>query len=178
MRSTLYERQLDFSQLIRMTPAEIEARLRGSPVSLGFNWRGLVEIASMEALPIDMHDATALAWARGTLLAYNRLATASDSEPIDRVGQLRGIPQRGDEEWEHEQVKAADTELTWAASDEPDLDHYEVVWRPTPADQWTHVIDVGAGTSATINLSKDNAMFGVRAVDTAGHRSPAAFPGL
>jgi hypothetical protein len=27
-----------------------------------------------------------------------------------------------------------------------------------------------------VNLSKDNVFFGVRAVDTAGHRSPVAFP--
>ena len=69
-----------------------------------------------------------------------------------------------------------DTELTWDASTAADLDHYEVVWRPTTADQWTHVIDVGTATSARIDLSKDNAFFGVRAVDSGGHRSPAAFP--
>ncbi|MGH3332071.1 MAG: M28 family metallopeptidase [Nocardioidaceae bacterium] len=69
-----------------------------------------------------------------------------------------------------------DTELTWTANEETDLDHYEVVWRPTTEDDWTQVIDAGAGTHARIDLSKDNVIFGVRAVDTAGHRSPAAFP--
>ncbi len=69
-----------------------------------------------------------------------------------------------------------DTELTWTANEETDLDHYEVVWRPTTEDDWTRVIDVGAGTHARIDLSKDNVVFGVRAVDTAGHRSPSAFP--
>jgi hypothetical protein len=69
-----------------------------------------------------------------------------------------------------------DTELTWDASPEADLDHYEVVWRPTTADEWTHVVDVGDATTARIDLSKDNAFFGVRAVDRRGHRSPAAFP--
>ena len=69
-----------------------------------------------------------------------------------------------------------DTELVWHASPEPDLDHYEVVWRPTIDDDWTHVIDVGPRTRARIDLSKDNVFFGVRAVDRQGHRSPVAFP--
>ena len=69
-----------------------------------------------------------------------------------------------------------DTELTWDPNHEADLDHYEVVWRPTIEDDWTHVIDVGRANRARINLSKDNVFFGVRAVDRTGMRSPAAFP--
>ena len=69
-----------------------------------------------------------------------------------------------------------DTELTWDRNREADLDHYEVVWRPTIEDDWTHVIDVGRDTRTRINLSKDNVFFGVRAVDRSGVRSPAAFP--
>jgi Peptidase family M28 len=69
-----------------------------------------------------------------------------------------------------------DTELTWTANPEADLDHYEVVWRPTTAAEWTMVVDVGTATRARIDLSKDNVAFGVRAVDSDGHRSPAAFP--
>ncbi len=69
-----------------------------------------------------------------------------------------------------------DTELTWDPNPEADLDHYEVVWRPTIEDDWTHVIDVGRANRARINLSKDNVFFGVRAVDRTGMRSPAAFP--
>ena len=69
-----------------------------------------------------------------------------------------------------------DTELTWAANAETDLDHYEVVWRPTTGADWTTVIDVGTATRARIDLSKDNVAFGVRAVDREGHRSPVAFP--
>jgi len=69
-----------------------------------------------------------------------------------------------------------DTELTWDANQEADLDHYEVVWRPTIEDDWTHVIDVGRDNHARINLSKDNVFFGVRAVDRTGMRSPVAFP--
>ena len=31
-------------------------------------------------------------------------------------------------------------------------------------------------TTVTLNISKDNVQFGLRAIDKAGHRSPAAFP--
>jgi hypothetical protein len=66
--------------------------------------------------------------------------------------------------------------LLWPAGSEPDLAGYEVLWRETTAPDWTHVIPVGNVTTTTIDLVKDNVMVGVRAVDTAGHRSPVAFP--
>jgi Zn-dependent M28 family amino/carboxypeptidase len=69
-----------------------------------------------------------------------------------------------------------DTELVWARGTEPDLAGYEIVWRETTAPEWTNVRRVGDVTTATIDLSKDNVFFGVRAVDRAGHRSPVAFP--
>lgn len=69
-----------------------------------------------------------------------------------------------------------DTELVWDRGTEPDLAGYEVVWRETTAPEWTHVKRVGDVTTATINLSKDNVFFGVRAVDKDGHHSPVAFP--
>jgi Zn-dependent M28 family amino/carboxypeptidase len=67
-----------------------------------------------------------------------------------------------------------DTELTWTP--DPAAARYEVVWRPTTEPHWTHVIDVGRVRAATVNLSKDNAFFGVRAVGPRGHASPVAFP--
>ena len=66
--------------------------------------------------------------------------------------------------------------LRWTLGGEADLAGYEIVWRESTAPDWTHVIDVGKVATATIDLSKDNVQFGVRAVDTAGHRSPAAAP--
>ncbi|MEV4627073.1 M20/M25/M40 family metallo-hydrolase [Micromonospora sp. NPDC049523] len=69
-----------------------------------------------------------------------------------------------------------DTELRWERGTEPDLAGYEVLWRETTASEWTHVIEVGDVTTVTIDLSKDNVFFGIRAVDRAGHRSPVAFP--
>ncbi|HEY2322929.1 MAG TPA: M28 family metallopeptidase, partial [Thermoanaerobaculia bacterium] len=70
-----------------------------------------------------------------------------------------------------------DTDLQWAPNHEPDLDHYEIVWRDTDAPMWQHSRAVGNVTTYTVKgLSKDNYVFGIRAVDKAGHRSPATFP--
>ena len=68
------------------------------------------------------------------------------------------------------------TALNWDANPEPDLAGYEVVMRETTAANWTSAISVGNVTSVTLNISKDNVQFGLRAIDKAGHRSPAAFP--
>jgi hypothetical protein len=68
------------------------------------------------------------------------------------------------------------TTLTWNPNPEPDLAGYQVVMRETTAADWTDAIDVGNVTTITLDIAKDNVQFGVRAVDQAGHRSPAAFP--
>jgi Peptidase family M28 len=68
------------------------------------------------------------------------------------------------------------TRLTWDANTEPDLAGYEVVTRETTVPDWTNVIDVGNVTTVTLDISKDNLQFGLRAVDQARHRSPVAFP--
>jgi hypothetical protein len=68
------------------------------------------------------------------------------------------------------------TTLTWNANPESDLVGYEVMMRETTAADWTSAIDVGNVTAVTLDISKDNVQFGVRAVDQAGHRSPVAFP--
>ena len=58
----------------------------------------------------------------------------------------------------------------------PGATSYEVVWRRTDEPTWTHTEDVGDVTTTTLPLSKDDWLFGVRSVDAAGRRSPAAFP--
>ena len=70
-----------------------------------------------------------------------------------------------------------DTILDWDANTETDLKGYEVVWRETTDPDWTHVIPVGNVTTVTLpDFSRDNAFFGVRAVDQSGHHSPVEFP--
>ncbi|MEU4240499.1 M28 family metallopeptidase [Actinoplanes sp. NPDC026619] len=69
-----------------------------------------------------------------------------------------------------------ETTLRWQPNPEPDLAGYELVWRETTDPDWTHSLPVGDVTTATVDLSKDNVFFGVRAVDEAGNRSPVAAP--
>jgi len=51
-----------------------------------------------------------------------------------------------------------------------------VVFRETTAPDWQHAVQVGDVSRVRLDLSKDNVFFGVRAVDSRGRRSPAAFP--
>jgi Peptidase family M28 len=67
-----------------------------------------------------------------------------------------------------------DTTLTWEAS--PGAAAYEVVWRATSAPDWEYVQAVGSATRATAKVSKDNVIFGVRALDGGGHRSLPVLP--
>jgi hypothetical protein len=68
------------------------------------------------------------------------------------------------------------TSLSWNANPESNLAGYEVVSRETTSPDWTETIPVGNVTSVTLNISKDNVQFGLRAVDQNGNRSPVAFP--
>jgi hypothetical protein len=69
------------------------------------------------------------------------------------------------------------TELAWEPSAfAPAGTTYEVVWRDTGQMLWTHASSAGAETHLTLDVSKDNVNFGVRAVDAAGHRSLAVAP--
>ena len=67
-----------------------------------------------------------------------------------------------------------DTTLTWEPS--PGAAAYEVVWRATNAADWEYAQTISGGTRATLKVSKDNVIFGVRAVDASGHRSLPVVP--
>ena len=59
--------------------------------------------------------------------------------------------------------------------------HYEVLWRQTTAPDWQFVKKVapqtpGAPITLTMPISGDNVIFGVRAVDAAGHPSLVVVP--
>ena len=66
------------------------------------------------------------------------------------------------------------TTLKWGASE--GASGYEVVWRETSAPTWEHVKSVGDTTTTTLEISKDNVIFAVRAVDKAGHKSLPVVP--
>jgi hypothetical protein len=69
------------------------------------------------------------------------------------------------------------TELVWEApAGMPANATYEVVWRATEDPTWTTFVSAGHALTLKLDVSKDNVVFGVRAVDPAGHRSIAAFP--
>src|SRR5215470_14350035 len=68
------------------------------------------------------------------------------------------------------------TTLSWNANPETNVTGYEIVMRETTTPDWTSAIPVGNVTTVTLNISKDNVQFGIRAVDDQGNRSPAAFP--
>ena len=78
----------------------------------------------------------------------------------------------------HTSQLSVDTDLEWDPSPEADLAGYEIVYRDTIDPYWTHTINVDKGTTRYLvkGITKDNFMFGVRAVDTDGNRSPVAFP--
>jgi Zn-dependent M28 family amino/carboxypeptidase len=67
-----------------------------------------------------------------------------------------------------------DSSLSWDPS--AGATAYEVVWRSTNAADWEYVQTVSSGTRATVKVSKDNVIFGVRAVGAAGHRSLPVAP--
>jgi Peptidase family M28 len=59
--------------------------------------------------------------------------------------------------------------------------HYELLWRETTAPDWQFIQSVApqaasSPLTATVPISKDNVILGVRAVDAAGHRSLAVVP--
>ena len=83
------------------------------------------------------------------------------------------------------------TQIEWdAAPGTPAGTDYEILWRPTAGPDWTRSIPAnrlaripdgrfsssGGHYSVQIPVSRDNVVFGVRAVDAKGHRSPAAVP--
>jgi hypothetical protein len=87
-------------------------------------------------------------------------APAAPSDVVIRTGQLSN-----------------DTTLEWAANSEPDIAGYEIVYRDAVAPQRTDTVRVAKVTGHTVvGVTKDNFMFGVRAVDRDGNRSPVTFP--
>jgi Peptidase family M28 len=69
-----------------------------------------------------------------------------------------------------------DTTLMWDRSPDGRAAGYEIVWRATTSPDWEQVKSAGSATQVTLPLSKDNVIFGVRALDAQGHRSLVVLP--
>jgi len=115
-------------------------------------------------------------------IEYGDLAKYMDFDYLARVtrynvavlASLAIGPGRPDSAFVLTKVLDNKSQLTWtpvrgAAS-------YEVVRRKTTDAVWTEVTDVGDVTSVTLPYSKDNWLFGVRAVDAHAHRGVPTFP--
>ena len=115
---------------------------------------------------------------------YGDLVDFVDFEYVARVGKvnaaslwsLANAPMSPQNVTVNATALSNDSQFGWRMSDESLLAGYEVLWRPTNAPFWTHVIPEGKVDTVTIGLSKDNVVFGIRAVGTNGYRSPATFP--
>jgi hypothetical protein len=68
------------------------------------------------------------------------------------------------------------TTLKWQPSPGGLATSYEVVWRDTTSPLWEFSVSAGDTTTITVDESKDNVIFGVRAVDKEGHRSVVVVP--
>lgn len=67
-----------------------------------------------------------------------------------------------------------DSTLRWKAA--AGASEYEVVWRETTSPIWQYAKNVGNATQATVPVSKDNYVLGVRAKDANGLYSPVVYP--
>jgi hypothetical protein len=67
-----------------------------------------------------------------------------------------------------------DSTLRWTRA--ADAVSYEIVWRTTDAPQWQGARNAGDVVEATVPISKDDYILGVRSVDANGLRSPAVYP--
>jgi hypothetical protein len=72
------------------------------------------------------------------------------------------------------------TTLSWETPAGGGVAHYEVVWRETTAPDWQYVKAVPSGdtgqVSVSLPVSKDNVIFGIRAIDAKGHRGLVVVP--
>jgi peptidase M28-like protein len=69
-----------------------------------------------------------------------------------------------------------DSTLLWDPSPDGRASRYEVLWRTTTSAEWEHVAPGSELKQATVPVSKDNVIFGVRAMDAQGHRSLIVLP--
>lgn len=156
--------------------------LRGGDHS-SFNAEGFAAIRFTEWRENFNHQHQTLRTENG--VQYGDLLQYVDFDYVANVARLNaatlatfafapGVPQDV-----HVETNSLDnkTVLTWIAPvGAPQGTTYEIVWRPTDQPLWTMAQNAGAATRIELPVSKDNVIFGVRAMDPAGHRSPAVMP--
>ncbi len=186
------------SNAVRMVPAfhpvlifRRDRFLRGGDHS-SFNAEGFSAIRITEWQENFDHQHQNLRTASGTLqdgssgpVEYGDYLKFVDTAYVANVARLNAAALAtfasapGEPQEAHILTRALDnnTELTWKApAGAPAGTVYEVVWRDAEAPTWTMVKAVGAATSVKLPVSKDNVVFGVRAADASGHKSPAVLP--
>lgn len=116
---------------------------------------------------------------------YGDLPKFVDYEYVTKITKLNAAslailasaPERPKKVYLDDSQFANNSTLRWKENTEPDLKAYEIVWRKTHSPYWEHSKMVGDTTTYTIKkVSKDNHLFGVRAVDQYGNKSPAVPP--
>lgn len=69
-----------------------------------------------------------------------------------------------------------ETQFSWNVGNDSLVGGYELVWRTSGTQQWTHSLEVGNVGTVTVNLPKDDLQFGIRAVGRDRRKSPAVYP--
>jgi len=177
------------SQLIRVVPAfhpvmilRKDRYLRGGDHT-SFNAEGFAAVRFTEWRENFDHQHQTLRSENG--VEYGDLLKFVDFGYVAKVAQLNVLTMASlaaaPSEPQHVRVLTAEldnkSELAWdAAAFAPAGTTYEVVWRETNENLWTHSQSTGAETHLTLDVSKDNVLFGVRAVSAAGDRSLAVPP--
>ncbi len=90
------------------------------------------------------------------------------------LAALANGPGRPAKAWVSTKALTNDTALGWTAV--PGAVRYEVARRRTTDALWTDVTDAGPATGITLPYSKDDWLFGVRAVDAQGRAGVVAYP--
>jgi hypothetical protein len=172
------------SQLMRLVPAfhpqmilRRDRYLRGGDHT-SFNAEGFAAVRFTEWRENFDHQHQTLRTEGG--VEYGDLLKFVDFQYVVKVAQLNALTMASlagaPSEPQNVRIltRALDnnSELEWEPSAfAPPGTTYEVVWRDTDENLWTHSRSAGAETHLTLNVSKDNVLFGVRAVSAAGDRS-------
>ena len=172
------------SMVVRQTPAfhpvlvlRRDRYLRGGDHT-SFNAEGFAAVRFTEWRENFNHQHQTLRTEGG--VEYGDLLKFVDFSYVARVAQLNAavLASLADAPSEPREVRVVttaldnNTELQWQPSAfAPPGTTYEVVWRATDELEWTQAESAGAKTGLALNVSKDNVLFGVRAVGANGHRS-------